>query len=390
MPKVNKIRKEFEEYYNNCLLMGFTDEAGCVVIDGYRVRKVRNDVELISITKDIYKHLINGEVVIPEYINIIGKSAFQFSDITFVRLPKWVKKIKTSAFSYCVFLKTVIIEGNVKEIAPETFKGCSVLNTVILPPTIQIIRHSAFENCKRLEKIEGLSDNLREIAYKAFYNCANLQSIFLPDTLETIGESAFRNSGIEEIKLPNGIEVLPRALLAGCKNLSELIIPEGVKVIDEFAVYGCRNLKHVEFPNSLTRINGAAFNSCHSIEAIESLGNIESIGFEAFYNCSSLRRVCLPEGLKVVGEGAFEKCLALNSVRVPTTVIKIGARAFKTANVDPLILMAEEIDIFGDSFGAGCPRIYCPNFKFGCIFRGEVYKQEPSADVIQEWKDKGK
>ena len=390
MPKVNKIRKEFEEYYNNCLLMGFTDEAGCVVIDGYRVRKVRNDVELISITKDIYNHLIDGEVVIPEYINIIGKSAFQFSDITFVRLPKWVKKIKTSAFSYCVFLKTVIIEGNVKEIAPETFKGCSVLNTVILPPTIQIIRHSAFENCKRLEKIEGLSDNLREIAYKAFYNCANLQSIFLPDTLETIGESAFRNSGIEEINLPKGIEVIPDSLLSGCKNLMELIIPEGVKVIDEFAVYNCQNLKHVEFPNSLTRINSDAFRYCHSIEVIESFGHIELIGIEAFCGCTSLRQVCLPEGLKVVKEGAFENCFALNSVRIPTTVTKIGARAFNRADVDPLILMAEDIEIFANSFGAVCPRIYCPNFKFGYILQEEVYKQEPSADVIQEWKDKGK
>ena len=210
MPRISRreaIRREFDTYYNSCLLMGAVDENGCISIDAFNVRKTGKNIELFSVTSDIYNYVSNGELIILEYIDIIGENAFERLKIDFIRIPKWIKRVKKCAFRNCINLRKVIIEGNIKEIAPETFSGCQSLQSIILPRDIQRIREEAFSGCISLTEISSLN-NLKEIAHLAFYNCMSLQHISLPETMKKMGERVFEKSGLREFTFPKGIETV--------------------------------------------------------------------------------------------------------------------------------------------------------------------------------------
>ena len=85
----------------------------------------------------------------------------------------------------------VVVPGGVKEIGKHCFSH-SVIKSVSLPASITAIKSSAFSSCKNLYSIV-MPDNsmLKSVDEYAFYNCSKLNSISIPDQTETIGNHAF-------------------------------------------------------------------------------------------------------------------------------------------------------------------------------------------------------
>ena len=63
-----------------------------------------------------------------------------------------------------------------------------------------------------------LPKNLKSTGYISFSNCTSLKTVDLPDTVEQIGLGSFQYSGLEKIRLPEGIKTIERSAFAYAEN----------------------------------------------------------------------------------------------------------------------------------------------------------------------------
>ena len=110
-----------------------------------------------------------------DYLETIGVETFSncSSLSNNVVIPKSVTKIKDRAFSNCVSLPSITINGKLTYIARETFYGCTSLKTVVLPETLETIYPFAFAECKSLERVD-VPKSVTDIQAAVFKNCPNL------------------------------------------------------------------------------------------------------------------------------------------------------------------------------------------------------------------------
>ena len=97
-------------------------------------------------------------------------------------------------------------------------------------------------------------------------------------------------------------------------SIQEVMIPDGVELIDFGAFSGCTALKKAVIPSSVLIIDENAFDGC---ESLVDLTLSEGLGYlydRAFADCASLREITLPSTLKYIDDNAFEGCDALKTV----------------------------------------------------------------------------
>lgn len=117
----------------------------------------------------LIKYLGNGgEVIIPNNVEIISKSAFENNNaISVIKASEGLKVIEEKAFSMC-----------------------KSLSSIELPKTVTLIGDSAFYNCSSLEFVV-IEDGLLSIGHYAFAKCPSLKAITIPKSVNKIGQHAF-------------------------------------------------------------------------------------------------------------------------------------------------------------------------------------------------------
>ena len=274
---------------------------------------------------------------------------------------------------------------------------CPNLTSVVIPDSVTSIGTGAFSTDTSLSNVV-LSKNLEKIGDGAFINNESLSSITLPNSLKTIGRYAFSGSGLQSIKIPNGVTEIEVGTFECCNSLRSITLLNSVTTIKYSAFENCPLLKEIDIPNSVTSIEDDAFyNIKHVIYTgsatgspwgavavngvvdggfvfsdntktnllsyIGNNGNVSIpngvtsigdkafiddpevvsvsfsgnpiIGFQAFYNCSSLTEIDFGENLTSIGTSSFSNCSALTSVDIPSSVNEIGYDAF--AKCDSLV-----------------------------------------------------
>ena len=173
---------------------------------------------VIKTDDDGYKYVAGykgkgGDITIPKEVVYIGKKAFYGNDkITSVTIPKTCNGVGEFAFSTCVNLKKVVVEGDIT-IATDAFDHCVNLESVTVKGSIQdSIGSYAFFHCDKLKtvKIKGNKNNF-VIRREAFMDCFSLTSINIPSKCTEIYGGAFLN----------------------CFNLAKLTIPAKTKINTE-------------------------------------------------------------------------------------------------------------------------------------------------------------
>ena len=155
--------------------------------------------------------------------------------------------------------------------------------------------------CTGLESIK-IPNGVTSIGDNAFQFCISLKEIEFPDSLKTIGDCAFEACNeVDLIKIPNGLNV----------NISSTF-PRNPNLVIE------TSNRHYNVLDSIVCFDDVLIWCNPSLTGRLVLPHeIVSIDESAFRGCKSLNEVVLPDSLKSIGKSAFNGCNALVSIIIP-------------------------------------------------------------------------
>lgn len=187
--------------------------------------KPLNDEQTVDITSAVSNNItdssifniqIDGERL--KYVEYDGFNNLE-QDIVFV-VPKEVKAIDGFAFSRIKNLKKVIMHKD-----------------------IRYIDQMAFSGCKKLQSVIGLEDSETMKIFNGFCGCSSLEEISIPQNVEIIGNNA----------------------LKGCKKISKINLPSSCWSISPYAFSECESLKYIEIPANTELVSTGAFEGCKDL-----------------------------------------------------------------------------------------------------------------------------
>ena len=248
--------------------------------------------------------LSNGsDIVVPNDIDGIPVTYVRglTADLTSIKLPSSLIKIKDDAFNSMDTLKSLVIDGgapNLNELGERSFSGCS-----------------------NIEELDLSNSKLTSIPEGAFAYCKNLKTIKLPSTITSIGDEAFYNcqslTNIEGLDKCN-LKSIGSAAFSNCKALENLDFSKSTFTnVPSKAFNGCSALAKITLPNTLTTIGGYAFYACYGIPQLD-LSNTALTTLEnyALYQMRETTKLSLPDSISSIGTHAFS--VSTSNGAVPT------------------------------------------------------------------------
>ena len=248
--------------------------------------------------------LSNGsDIVVPNDIDGVPVTYVRglTADLTSIKLPSSLIKIKDDAFNSMDTLKSLVIDGgapNLNELGERSFSGCS-----------------------NIEELDLSNSKLTSIPEGAFAYCKNLKTIKLPSTITSIGDEAFYNcqslTNIEGLDKCN-LKSIGSAAFSNCKALKNLDFSQSTFTnVPSKAFNGCSALAKITLPNTLTTIGGYAFYACYGIPQLD-LSNTALTTLEnyALYQMRETTKFSLPDSISSIGTHAFS--VSTSNGAVPT------------------------------------------------------------------------
>lgn len=293
----------------------------------------------------------NQTYKIPDGIETIGISAFNFSEVKEVIIPNSVKTIEEWGFNGCTFEK-VDLPNSIKVIEEYAF-GQTMLRQITIPSSVDSIGGYCF-SASNLERVV-FECELDSIPEGTFECCSDLKSVKYPASVHRFGDYCFASCGFTELPDMTNIDSLGIGVFYGNYKLRKVTIPDGIRVIPYDAFNLCMELREVNLPSTLVRIDGLAFWQNTSLKSIIIPDGVRSIGERAFEFCENLKDVNLGNGLQSIGDGAFAQIEALQKIDIPQSVTEIGSDAFGYCpNLKDVIVHWSEPIALTD--GIGCCR----------------------------------
>lgn len=197
-------------------------------------------------------------------------------------IPEGVEEIGESAFEYANLVKVEIPDG-VKTIRSYAFRSNENAVSVTIPESVTLIEYAAFAHMSHLETINFNAINANagdqyEYCYSDIFKECGFET---PGIIVTFGEKV---KSIPPYLFEVGSE-------GGNPKITDVIIGSNVETIGAFAFHHCCDIENIKFGKNLWTIQEYAFEGCSKIESIQ-----------------------LPEGLWLVREYAFADCIGLKDV----------------------------------------------------------------------------
>ena len=304
-----------------------------------------------------------SSIIIPDGVTTIEESAFSYTGLKYIKIPKSVTKIRDDEdfdpaigfFAGCRSLSEIEVDSE----NPEYTSQDGILYN---KQKTSLLKYP----CTKTNSVFSIPESVQEIFMGAFSYCENLTEITIPNSVSSIGSSAFwLCKNILSIELPDNITHIQNYAFMDCVNLNTIHLPTKLIRISESAFENCINLKELCLPNDLQEILSYAFAGCSSIESINIPRFSYKIGPYAFKDCESLKYVNLSESCFAVNKGLFENCKNLESIVVPKYVSDIDTSAFKGCNTLKEIKVLDTNISFTDINGVlfnktGTELLLCP------------------------------
>lgn len=111
-----------------------------------------------------------------------------------------------------VVIPAAVTNGNteytVTACLPQSFYWHEFLESVEIPETVVSIGQEAFRGMSRSILKSVVIKGCESIGKDAFRGCLTLEKVVFPENLKYIGEGSFENCNLEEIRLPESVEVI--------------------------------------------------------------------------------------------------------------------------------------------------------------------------------------
>lgn len=120
--------------------------------------------------------------------------------------------------------------------------------------------------------------------------------------------------------LDNEMTKTPTLFAKGNNQLDQINIPENIQVISKSSFEECVNLTSIIIPNSVKNIGFKSFAGCISLKDVNLSEGLEIIDANAFYKCQSLKTIVFPSTLMKLSIGVFSQCPALKEIKYNGTV----------------------------------------------------------------------
>ena len=247
-------------------------------------------------------------VAIPEGITNIGLFLFQgCSSLVHVKIPESVSVIEMSAFQECASLAQITLPSQLKSIEGLAFVDCAALKDLSIPDTLERIGDFAFARCEQLTSMT-IPTYVERIDQNPFFGCVSLKEICVSP------ENANYTSvdGILYSKDKTQLQSYP----AG-KEDAAFTVPASITEICNEAFRGCAYLEEVVIPNIIEVVPVFAFADCPCLARVTLPDGVTAIGERAFRNCANLTDITIPDSVTLIMESAFEGCAALTEMMVP-------------------------------------------------------------------------
>ena len=311
--------------------------------------------------KDVRWYLLDtGELVITgtgkmkDYCSISNPFWAAYLEMfTNLTVQNGITELGAYAFSYAVFLQNVDIADSVTNIGIHTFDHCIEISHVSLSADLYEISDYAFYYCESLEEID-FPYGLERIGSRSFSH-TGLISIYIPATIKDALSSVllspfgtmgpFSYSSLKSIEFQEGLKCIPSHFCEGAKQLEEVILPNSIEIIDKQAFYYCSSLSFIQLPLNLVMIEQTAFvisgletvvvqKNLKTASGLKMAKNIvfsentEEIPKNFSNEMESLEFVYIPESITSIGEKAFYNCKNLKTVYIGANDITIESNAF--------------------------------------------------------------
>jgi hypothetical protein len=179
-------------------------------------------------------------------------------------------RIESSAFSFSS-LESIEIPRNVEILGSLCFNGCQSLSSISFESNSRLTRieSSAF-SFSSLESIE-IPRNVEILGSSCFYECESLSSISFESNsrLLRMESEAFRRSSLKSIEIPRNVEILGSSCFSDCESLSSISFESDsqLKRIENYALNGLRFVAFL--PPSVLYIACDASSSAKQISIVD-------------------------------------------------------------------------------------------------------------------------
>lgn len=294
------------------------------------------------------------EVILPEDLYSIRWEAFnRCSQLAKFNVPEGVELIEERAFDGTKWLSNQPSAVYINNIFYK-YKGTN--SSVVIKEGTKSISPCAFgsnylgQENKYIKSVT-IPEGITVIPYFCFYGCSSLSDIKFPSTIAyfSIPDNGGGNSALEGTKWlenqPDG-PVYINDVLYICKGNQNgtIDIKDGTKVITAFAFLDQKYVENINLPQTIEIIDYSAFYRCISLTEItipKSVKKISNYAFDntpsmtqIFYDCNgviaegegrtisykTLEKISLLENVSDFTHFSFSKCLLLESLVVKATM----------------------------------------------------------------------
>ena len=280
---------------------------------------------------------VTGELVIPDSVQTIGRSAFEGTVFTSLNLGNSVKEIGVSAFYKCAAMTgDLVIPTSVTTIGENAFASTGFNGKLDFQAQIEEFPAAIFKGLNFTSV--SFSDSVKTIGDRAFENCKQLATVTFGQGLETIGSSAFEWAGISgKLTFPDSLKRIKDYAFSNCLGITEIDLPEGNATIEYAAFTGDTGVQKIKIPLSEIQFD-----------------KLTNEGYWIFtnYKQNKLETIIVGTAPSENGMGLFSNSLAgLKTIVIGTGVSKINNYAFQTANSLESALYPSDLNIDNECQG---------------------------------------